>query len=700
MKKSLFALAALATFFAFSCTKEQQFPDEQLGSQGITLTVSAENNITKGTYSDAGQFTWAAGDKIGVNAWMNTDLTDHWPAPLTLKSEDAGKTVGNFEDTAFDTSTKTYGTVAFYPWNGYAKGTADENGTNVGDDGKLYVHLKPVIAYNNDSSHPQHLLPLAATITDNQTDPIQFKQLGAGIKVSVKNVPTKANKISLTIPGKNITGWYTIEDLSKIDTGEAFISSTDGSDSMVAITFDQGSAARDMDFVFPVPTGAIPGMEIRLYSDNAEIYKRVAPAQPTLTRGQLLTNDSITIDGPYYLFGWINESNYACEENASSLGEYRFANGKLKFLSSKDAYIAVKDANNNWYMTTSYVDYVATGTSADLYNTASNSSANEKMRIPANTAVELTLTKNGDHLTLSYTAIPSVTLYFRDATPVDSKACICSSKLGTADWPGTEMTETETIAGSVWYKFTTTPDKVWDKSVNFYFHGGSWATSETWGDFSKHKTEYYFVAEKDKVARQLSGRPADWSFASSYGVDWTTVTDAVEGRTTAGYDAIRLLKATGNASRVFLYFKMKRASLYDEPTYEYANLLKIYFGDSASTTDFDWQWTSKYTVKFNSWLQMGGVPNYITYDCPGTLSHVDCHDELFVDEDISMVYYELSIPRSFDTCLQGTTATVAMEANQQYVVGGSWQGSSSQIGFAPTCWRDALSFTLPTYVAE
>lgn len=293
-----------------------------------------------------------------------------------------------------------------------------------------------------------------------------------------------------------------------------------------------------------------------------------------------------------------------------------------------------------------------------------------------------------------------VTLYFRAATPVTTKASLCSSVLGTADWPGTELTETETFAGSLWYKFETTTAKVWDKSVNFYFHGGGWASSETYGDFStKHKNEYYFVAEDSKTVRQLSGRPADWSFTSSYGVNWNSVSDVAAGRSGSGNDAIQTLKATGSSSKVFVYFEVKKPRLIST-AYDYANLLKMYLGDSESTTAFDWQWTSKYTKKFNSWLQKDGSPNLITYECSGYQSHVDQHTSLYVDADMDIVYYEMSIPRSFDACLQGTSATIAIEINQQYVEGEDWKGSTTQIGYAPTCWIPALSFTLPAYVAE
>ncbi|MBQ3215769.1 MAG: hypothetical protein IJB11_06610, partial [Oscillospiraceae bacterium] len=69
----------------------------------------------------------------------------------------------------------------------------------------------------------------------------------------------------------------------------------------------------------------------------------------------------------YYLFGYINGANYACEEDAANLGSYKFVNGKLTVTFDSDSYVAVKTSDNNsWYMTNGWVGEV---TSTTLYNT-------------------------------------------------------------------------------------------------------------------------------------------------------------------------------------------------------------------------------------------------------------------------------------------------------------------------------------------
>ncbi len=102
----------------------------------------------------------------------------------------------------------------------------------------------------------------------------------------------------------------------------------------------------------------------------------------------------------YYLFGTINGSTYACDEDAENMGVYRFVDGKLNVLFATDSFVGVKTSDNlNWYMTDSYLgDKV---TSALLYNTKMGINA-DKLFIPGGRFVTLYLVNNNDG-TLSIT---------------------------------------------------------------------------------------------------------------------------------------------------------------------------------------------------------------------------------------------------------------------------------------------------------
>ena len=105
----------------------------------------------------------------------------------------------------------------------------------------------------------------------------------------------------------------------------------------------------------------------------------------------------------YYLFGYINGANYACEEDSANMGDYRFVDGTLVATFTEASYVAVKETDNaNWYMTNGWLGTDVT--SATLYNTNDGIEAN-KLYVPGNVEVTFTLVENEDGtLTLSYVA--------------------------------------------------------------------------------------------------------------------------------------------------------------------------------------------------------------------------------------------------------------------------------------------------------
>jgi GH25 family lysozyme M1 (1,4-beta-N-acetylmuramidase) len=130
----------------------------------------------------------------------------------------------------------------------------------------------------------------------------------------------------------------------------------------------------------------------------------------------------------YYLFGYINGANYACEEDYANLGNYKFVGGTLTVTFATDSYVGVKNGNNvDYYMTNGWIG--STTTSATLYHTDILTTA-DKLYVPGGKEITFTLTVNSNGtLTLSYTAYeqpvtPTVTpkapsLTFRDEVTID-----------------------------------------------------------------------------------------------------------------------------------------------------------------------------------------------------------------------------------------------------------------------------------------
>ncbi|MBR3972118.1 MAG: hypothetical protein IKJ83_04485, partial [Ruminococcus sp.] len=126
----------------------------------------------------------------------------------------------------------------------------------------------------------------------------------------------------------------------------------------------------------------------------------------------------------YYLFGFINGSNYACEEDAENLGIYRFRNGKLVAVFTQDSFVAVKTGDNlNWYMTNGYQG--TDSATVIMYNTKSGIEA-DKIFIPKGRLVTFTLVNNGDDtLTLSYEVTPC----YHSTHNTDGMCLTCSEEV-------------------------------------------------------------------------------------------------------------------------------------------------------------------------------------------------------------------------------------------------------------------------------
>ena len=103
----------------------------------------------------------------------------------------------------------------------------------------------------------------------------------------------------------------------------------------------------------------------------------------------------------YYLFGYINGADYACEADYLNMGAYKFVDGKLAARFEQDSYVGVKsEGNADWYMT---AGWQGSATTVILYNTNELTNS-DKLLVPGGVDLVFTLADNGNGtLTLSYT---------------------------------------------------------------------------------------------------------------------------------------------------------------------------------------------------------------------------------------------------------------------------------------------------------
>ena len=109
-------------------------------------------------------------------------------------------------------------------------------------------------------------------------------------------------------------------------------------------------------------------------------------------------------DSDFYLFGFINGENYACEEDASNKGTYKFVDNRLVVTFTERSYVAVKTGDNRvWYMADGYPGDDAI--SARLYPTTVTEERSDKLSVPRGREITFTIIHNIDGtLTLWYVA--------------------------------------------------------------------------------------------------------------------------------------------------------------------------------------------------------------------------------------------------------------------------------------------------------
>jgi alpha-amylase len=124
----------------------------------------------------------------------------------------------------------------------------------------------------------------------------------------------------------------------------------------------------------------------------------------------------------FYLFGYINGRDYACEDDAANMGEYQFVDGTLKVCFEQDSYVAVKSQNNaKWYMTDGWQG-TQTNT-VTLFDTAITGVNSNKLYVPGNVTVVFTLTENPNgSLMLSYSKEQSTLSIGGTITGISGKA--------------------------------------------------------------------------------------------------------------------------------------------------------------------------------------------------------------------------------------------------------------------------------------
>lgn len=173
-------------------------------------------------------------------------------------------------------------------------------------------------------------------------------------------------------------------------------------------------------------------------------------------------------------------------------------------------------------------------------------------------------------------------------------------------------------------------------------------------------------------------------FISKFGIDW----DSPLG-STAGTSPMTEMKVASDASYLYMLLKMDATGIQTDPSYNKANLIVFYVGDSSSASAA-WFWNND---TYTSNISLGWNLRYGSWVSPNSDAIVLDGQSLRVGDD---VYTEMKLDRSANTILS-TGGSVKLGVLLYYEsIGDSWGSVYSP---APAKNSSMLSVTLPAYVA-
>lgn len=294
MKKYFIFAIITSIALAVSCSKEIVNQEESIISP-VSLTVTSENT-TKATINSSDAVIWQEGDMIGVRvykgtAYNGTDTGSTFTASDWTFNLTSGQntSVGTFSNSGLD-QWHHWSYAAFYP----------VFTNSIKSNGNIEFEFKT--SYDNYSSG-LFLTPLAANLNTNNSleerpTTFSFKQIAGTILVTIENVPVAANKFSLALSGKAITGKAQIAPTTVGDGGR--ISSVDGTaGAPVYFNFNRlTTPGETMMFYVPVPTmTTTPALTVKLYINNDELWSKTSTkTQPEIARGTLLDMAALSVE--------------------------------------------------------------------------------------------------------------------------------------------------------------------------------------------------------------------------------------------------------------------------------------------------------------------------------------------------------------------------------------------------------------------
>ena len=246
MKKFFFLLTGAALMFA-GCAKvenenTQVVPEK--GTHSVTLQATISNADTRVSADNNGIFAWQETDQISViTKYGSLEGELVFSNGITITDDKATFTFDLNEG-------QTLGQYAFYP---------AAEGCMVDSDGFIGFGLRHQLDYAPGVTN----MPMLGTLSSNGAS---FAPVGGVIKLTVASVPSEANYLRFSVPGKKIAGTFLV------DNGAIAAEDYDGSDlqayNYVDIIIPDAYRESTMEFYIPVPTGNLGNPTFAFYKSG------------------------------------------------------------------------------------------------------------------------------------------------------------------------------------------------------------------------------------------------------------------------------------------------------------------------------------------------------------------------------------------------------------------------------------------------
>jgi hypothetical protein len=258
MKKIFSLSAAAVALIAVTACSSQDFADFFKGDDGSIKAVIDSEVATRSSATDAGEFTWAAGDEISVfNETSNLEYK---------LSSGAGTNAASFSPTTAISTSKDK-EYAFYPYNA-------AHSISVGT---LKVTLPATYKYEVNAKGQLVTNTNALMIGVWKDDSFQFRHIAGVLRLAFESLPADARQLKFTTSTR-ITGEFTTTIGAGEDGATELNQDTaDATDDSKTVTISWDNAITDFSgdarFMIPLPIGTYNGFEFSILDASGNVLK-------------------------------------------------------------------------------------------------------------------------------------------------------------------------------------------------------------------------------------------------------------------------------------------------------------------------------------------------------------------------------------------------------------------------------------------